>query len=245
MNYLHTNFDIEKVEKNIYKIVTPFLDRRNDNIILYAILKNEGKITLTDDSYTLDDLQLSGINFTKKREEELNKILLSYGIFRKNNELFITTDHNSFAQKKHNFIQALISINDMYLLSNEKVQSFFLEDIQKFFDEKSLIYSENISLTGKSKIMHKFDFLIPKQITNYNKEALIKAVNSPKTENMKAILFSFQDIANTGRTDKGFVILNDNKKISDKIYEACENYNIVPLLWSQIEKDYEKLGVAA
>jgi len=121
LHYLHANFDIEKVEKNIYKIVTPFLDRRNDNIILYAILKNEGKITLTDDSYTLDDLQLSGINFTKKREEELNKILLSYGIFRKNNELFITTDHNSFAQKKHNFIQALISINDMYLLSNEKI----------------------------------------------------------------------------------------------------------------------------
>ena len=108
-----------------------------------------------------------------------------------------------------------------------------------------MIYSENISLTGKSKIIHKFDFLIPKQVTKYKKEALIKAVNSPKTENMKAILFSFQDIANTGRTDKGFVILNDSKKISDKIYEACENYNIVPLLWSQIEKDYEKLGIAA
>ncbi|WP_456390256.1 DUF1828 domain-containing protein [Hydrogenimonas sp.] len=245
LEFLDAHFDIESLDKYIYRVVTPFLDRRNDNIVVYVIMGDDGRITLTDDSYTLDDLETSGVSITKKREIELRKILLSYGISRNGNELFVTADHRSFAQKKHNFIQAILSINDMHLLSNEKVQSFFLDDIQSFFDEKGIIYSENISLAGKSNIVHKFDFLIPKQVTEYRKEALIKAINTPKIENTKAVLFSFEDIAKTGRTDKGFVILNDKKRVSEKIYDALESYQITPIHWSAIDSDYKKLGLAA
>lgn len=239
-NFLHTNFDIEKIEKNIYKITTPFLDRRNDHLTIYVVI-NGDQIKLTDDSYTLDNLEVDGINFTNKREEELKRILIGYGVYRSNNELFALADKNSFAQKKHNFIQALLNVNDMYLLSSEKISSFFLEDIKKYFDEKELIYTENISLEGKSKIIHKFDFLIPKQVTSYKKEALIKAINTPKIENIRALLFSFEDIKEAQRNDKGFVILNDKNKINEKIYEALNIYNVIPLHWSNINNEYNKL----
>lgn len=239
VDYLHMNFDIEKLEKNIYKVTTPFLDRRNDHITIYIILEKD-KIKITDDSYTIDDLELEGLSFTKKREIELNRILLGYGIHKKNNELFVITDRSSFAQKKHNFIQALLTINDMYLLSSQKVSTFFIDDVREYFDKKELIYTDNISIEGKSKIIHKFDFLIPKQITPYKKEALIKTINTPKIENIKAILFSFEDVKNN-RPDKGFVVLNDKTPINEKIYEALNNYNITPLHWSNINNDYSKL----
>jgi len=244
LNYLHTNFDIEKIEKDIYKITTPFLDRRNDHLTIYAIIKGE-EIILTDDSYTLNDLEMDGITITKKREEELKRILIGYGVHKKNNELFVIAHRSSFAQKKHNFIQALLNVNDMYLLSHERVTSIFLEDIKNFFDEKGLIYTENIAIEGKSKITHKFDFLIPKQVTKYKEEALIKALNTPKVENIRAILFSFEDIKNAGRIDKNFVILNDKNPINDKVYEALNNYDVIPLHWKNLENDYKNYLIAS
>ena len=242
--YLNSNFEIEKIEKNIYKIITPFLDRRNDHITFYVVINND-EIKLTDDSYTIDDLELEGIKFTGKREEELKNILNGYGVYKKNNELFVITDEYSFAKRKHNFIQALININDMYLLSSPKVSSIFLEDIVEFFDRKNLIYTQNISLEGKSRISHKFDFLIPKQIRSNKKEALIKAINNPKLENIRAYLFSFEDIRKVGREEDGFFILNDNKKINEKIYTALEEYKVTPLHWKKIEKDFNKLSISA
>lgn len=240
IKFLHTNFEIEKLEKNIYKITTPFLDRRNDHITIYAMIKNE-EIILTDDGYTIDDLIISGLSLTPKREKELETILIGYGVYRKKNELYTVANEKNFAQKKHSLIQALISINDMYLLSTERVTSFFLEDIKSFFDEKELIYTENISLEGKSKIIHKFDFLIPKQVTKYKKEALIKAINNPKLENIKAILFSFEDVKNAGRMDKDFIILNDKNNINNNIYKLLNTYAVHPIHWSNINKDYKKL----
>lgn len=241
--FLNTNFEIEKIENDIYKIITPFLDRRNDHITIYAIIDKE-KIKLTDDSYTLDDLEFEGIKFKGKREEELNHILTGYGVYKKNNELFIITDEESFARRKHNFIQALLNVNDMYLLSSPRISSIFLEDIKEFFDEKNLIYTENISIEGKSKIPHKFDFLVPRQIRKNKKEALIKALNNPKLENIRAYLFSFDDIRKIGRDDDGFIILNDKNKINEKIYTALENYKVTPIHWSNIEKEYKKIEVA-
>lgn len=240
IKFLHTNFDVEKLETNIYKITTPFLDRRNDHITIYAVIKNE-EIILTDDGYTIEDLITNGLSLTPKREKELETILIGYGVYKKGNELFTIANEKNFAQKKHSLIQALISINDMYLLSTERVTSFFLEDIKNFFDEKNLIYTENISLEGKSKIIHKFDFLIPKQVTHYKKEALIKAINNPKLENIKAILFSFEDIRNSGRMDKDFLILNDKNSINDNIYKLLNTYGVAPIHWSKINNDYKKI----
>ena len=243
-DFLNSNFDIEKIEKNIYKITTPFLDRRNDHITVYAIINND-KIKLTDDSYTIDDLELEGIKFEGKREEELKTILNGYGIYKENNELFVITDENSFPRRKHNFLQALININDMYLLASPRVSSIFLDDIKEYFDEKELIYTQNISIEGKSKISHKFDFLIPRQIRKNKTEALIKAINHPKLENIRAYLFSFEDIRNVGRNEDGFFILNDKNKINEKIYDALKEYNVTPIHWTKIENEFNKLSVVA
>lgn len=50
------------------ELTTPFLDRHNDHLQVYAVRRN-GKIVLSDDGYILSDLRASGLELiTPKRE---------------------------------------------------------------------------------------------------------------------------------------------------------------------------------
>ncbi len=52
------------------EITTPYLDRHNDRLQIYAA-KSDGHFALTDDGYIIQDLQSSGCELkTKKRQEE-------------------------------------------------------------------------------------------------------------------------------------------------------------------------------
>ncbi|EPY0831716.1 DUF1828 domain-containing protein, partial [Campylobacter jejuni] len=54
-SYIKSNFDISKIENNIYEITTPFLDKSNDNILFY-IEKKYDLIELSDGGETLRNL---------------------------------------------------------------------------------------------------------------------------------------------------------------------------------------------
>ena len=69
INYIHSSFDIEEIDKTTYEITTPFLDNSNDHICLYALI-NGDKVTITDNGDTLRNLALSGMDFkTQKRKQ--------------------------------------------------------------------------------------------------------------------------------------------------------------------------------
>lgn len=240
--YIRSDFIVEKIERDTYEIVTPFLDRRNDHITLYAIFKNN-KIELTDDGYTLGDLMMSGIDImTPKRKQEIESILLGHGVRVEGGEIKTVADEKNFPQKQHGIIQAVIGINDMYLTAREKITSIFIEEATAFFDEKKIVYVQGVNIDGKSGFSHKFDFIIPKQTRRNKKEALLKAINSPKKANIETTLFSFSDI---GRDDDKYIILNDvEHPPSDEIFSALENYGIQPILWSHKEQIPQLLHVA-
>lgn len=240
--YVRSDFSVEKIDKNTYEIVTPFLDRRNDHITIYALLQKDG-IELTDDGYTIGDLTMSGIDVTTpKRKAEIQSILLGHGVRLKGEEIITVADEKNFPQKQHGIIQALISVNDMYLTAREKITSIFLEETAAFFDEKNIIYVNGVNIDGKSGFSHKFDFIIPKQTRKNKKEALLKAINSPKKANIETTLFSFSDI---DRDDDKYIILNDvDHRPSDEIFSALESYGIQPIRWSQKDRIPELLSVA-
>ena len=115
-----------------FEITTPFLNNHNDYIQLYARLESD-EILLSDDGITLDELAMSGMDIERsdRRKNELNHILKSYGIRKdSNNELVVKCNSKSFPETKHRFIQAILSIYDMYLLVEPKVESFFLKTSQ-------------------------------------------------------------------------------------------------------------------
>jgi hypothetical protein len=62
------------------ELTTPFLDRHNDHLQIYASNEN-GKIILSDDGYILSDLRASGLEMiTPKRKAVLQSILNGFGV---------------------------------------------------------------------------------------------------------------------------------------------------------------------
>ena len=241
LKFIGGGIHTEELENNNYEIETPFLDRRNDHISIYAKGIDTDSIILTDNGYTLNDLMLSGLHFeTSKRQEELKTLLNGLGIkVNDKKEIYVIASNDTFAYQMHNLIQALISVNDMFVLSKSNVMNIFFDDVLQYFDQNKIRYSYNIAIEGKSHLSHKFDMIIPK--SKEAPERTIKAINNPKVENIKSTLFAFEDIGD--RKGEGYIILNDIETIiNPKIIEAIDICQVCPFLWSKKDEYISRLS---
>lgn len=67
------------VENKVIRMDTPFYDRHNDSLILCAIPKNNKKLMVTDDDYTLDGLDSEGIYVTGSKKKYCSTSPFSHG----------------------------------------------------------------------------------------------------------------------------------------------------------------------
>lgn len=124
----------------------------------------------------------------------------------------------------------------MFAVSKSKVASLFLDDIQDFFTEKDIFYSDNVQFTGISGFSHNYDFLL--QRTKTKPERLCQAVNNPNKSSMGNILFAWNDTKPARRSDSQLiVILNDQNTISRGIEDAFLNYDAKVIRWSERNSD--------
>lgn len=135
-NWLRGNASAKQLQNGWTEIGTPFMDRHNDGLVIYAKLENDS-ITLSDDGYIIGDLLADGMTLRgKKRKELLENFLLSYGVQNINNELIMHTTVEDYPVSMHMFLQAMLSINDMFMLNNASVKGIFLDDVASFLDEQ-------------------------------------------------------------------------------------------------------------
>jgi len=79
VNWLRHGLCVEEVGKAC-ELTTPFLDRHNDHLQVYAVQHN-GNIVLSDDGYILSDLRTSGLEVdTPKRKMVLDSVLNGLGV---------------------------------------------------------------------------------------------------------------------------------------------------------------------
>ena len=98
-SWIKDEITFEKVGE-YYEITTPFVDNANDCLQLYV--KQEGnELSFSDDSATIHNLKMSGIQFTGNRRQQLQRILFQYGIQLKGEELTAKAPVNSFAPFGH------------------------------------------------------------------------------------------------------------------------------------------------
>ncbi len=219
------------------EVTTPFLDRHNDCILLYLKKLKNNNVLITDDGYTLSDLEDSGFNFNSARRKKLlENILINYNLsIDKNNAI---TTHSSIAEfpiKKHFYIQGILSINDLFVTNRPNVASLFIEDVTALLDNKGIIYTSDIKITGKSGYNHNIDFLFP--TPKAKPEKYLKLVNTANKNSTEINLFAWNDIKDIRKADsKMFVLVNDiDNKIKEDTLTPYYNYDIKPMLWS--EKD--------
>ena len=206
-SWLKQEITFEKVGE-YYEITTPYLDNANDYLQIY-VRQIENDIYFTDDSATIRNLKMEGFQFTAARKKHLQRILNQYGVKLEGDELTCKAPVSSFAQKKHLFIQAMLRIDDMFTISKAKVSSLFLDDIQEFFSEKDIFYSDNVQFTGISGFSHNYDFLLQRSKTK------------PERRNDSQLI----------------VILNDQNTIAKGIEDAFLNYEAKVVRWSERNKD--------
>ena len=102
------------------EITTPYLDRHNDYFQIYA-RKSNGGYTLTDDGYTIGDLEQTGCKLNSPKRQELLKMTLNgFGVQLADQRLEVYTSPDNFALRKHNLVQAILAVNDMFYLAVPK-----------------------------------------------------------------------------------------------------------------------------
>lgn len=130
----------------------------------------------------------------------------------------------------------MLRIDDMFAISKSKVASLFLDDIQEFFDQKEIFYSDNVQFTGISGFAHNYDFLL--QRTKAKPERLCQAVNNPNKSSMGNILFAWNDTKPSRKNGSQLVvILNDQNTVAKGVEDAFANYDVKVIRWSQREKE--------
>jgi Domain of unknown function DUF1828/Domain of unknown function DUF1829 len=222
------------------ELTTPFLDRHNDHLQVYATRQN-GAIVLSDDGYTLSDLRTSGLEIdTPKRRMVLESVLNGLGVRSENNQLIVEASPNNLGQRLHSLIQAMLAVNDMFVMAQPRVASFFFEDVRNFLDSHDIRHTARVKLAGKSGYDHGIDFLIPK--SRNRPERILQAIAAPKKENIFAYLWTLNDTraARTEQSDSGtdaYAFLNDQEQqVGGDVVEALKAYEVTPAIWSQREQ---------
>ncbi len=240
--WLKSEIHFERVGE-YYEITTPYLDGANDYLQIY-VRQDGNDIFFSDDGATIRNLKMSGFQFTSNRKEYLNRLLKQFNITLNGDELTAKAPIAGFAQRKHLFIQAMLRIDDMFAVSKSKVASLFLDDIQEFFDEKEIFYSDSVQFAGTSGFSHSYDFLL--QRSKSKPERLCQAVNNPNKSSMGNILFAWNDTKPVRKKDSQLIVLlNDQNNIARGIEEAFLNYDAQVIRWSQREKPENLLLLAS
>lgn len=215
------------------EITTPYLDRHNDALQIYARQQNGGYL-LTDDSYTIHDLESSGCALKSEKRQDLLKMTLNgFGVKLNSEALEIHASAESFPSRKHNLIQAMLAVNDLFYLAKPVVESLFFEDVVAWLDANDIRYTPRAKFTGISGYDHLFDFVIPKS-RKKEPERIIQAINRPTRDSAEAFIYAWTDTRDIRPVDsKAYAILNDaEQSISGGVMDAFRNYSIQPVPWS-------------
>ena len=223
------------------EITTPFLDRNNDCLQIYA--RQEGSsLLLTDDGEVIGDLRDSGCDLSGKKRQELLKMTLNgFGVHQEGDQLVVRASRENFPMKKHALLQAMIAVNDLFYLASTTVRSLFAEDVGLWLDENEVRYLPYTKFTGKSGYDHIFDFAVPK--SKRQPERLIRAINKPTSEAAKSLILAWTDTKETRPEDAvAYAFLNDQgRDVPASVVDALKSYEIKPVLWQEREKVKEEL----
>lgn len=224
------------------EITTPYLDRHNDYVQIYA-KRADGGFVLTDDGYTINDLEQTGCNLESQKRQELLQITLNgFGVQMEGKALQVHASPNNFAPRKHNLVQAMLAVNDMFYLAVSMVANLFFEDVAAWLDIHEIRYTPRVKFTGKTGYDHLFDFVIPK--SRMCPERIVRTINRPNRDTAQSVVLSWIDTRDVRSPEsRAYALLNDTERsVSPAVEEALRSYEVRPVSWSQRADVMEELA---
>lgn len=233
--WLKDKTSLREIDGDWIEITTPYVDRHNDALQIYARTTPDGYL-LSDDSYIIHDLESSGCTLkTGKRQDLLRTTLNGLGVKLNEGALEINATRETFPLRKHNLVQAMLKVNDLFYLAKPMVENLFVEDVIAWLDESNVRYTPNVKFAGISGYDHLFDFVIPK--SKNQPERILQAVNRPTKDTAESLIYKWSDTKGARQSDsRTYAILNDandEKPLNIGVIEAFRNYGIRPVAWSR------------
>ena len=228
--------------KDSIEITTPYLDRHNDYMQIYVKRRDNNGFILTDDGYTIGDLQQSGCELkTQKRKDLLQLTLNGFGIKIENDEMFVHASAENFSFRKHSLIQAMLAVNDLFYLAVPMVSNLFWEDVMSWLNTHEVRYTPRVKFAGKSTYDHMFDFVIP--ASREYPERILQAINRPNRDTVQSFAFSWLDTKDVRPTNSmAYAVLNDSDDhLASNVMDALKSYGVKPVLWSKRKAVEEEL----
>lgn len=219
--------------KDWVEITTPYLDRHNDYLQIYARRENGG-YHLTDDGYTIEDLRQSGCPLDSPKRQSLLKMTLNgFGVQLNDDRLEAHASPDNFAARKHGLVQAMLAVNDLFYLAGPMVASLFYEDVAAWLDLSEIRYTPRVKFTGKSGFDHLFDFVVPK--SRRQPERVVQTINRPSRDMIESLILAWIDTREARSPDsRAYAFLNDSDQpVSASLSEALRNYDVKPVLWTE------------
>ena len=240
--WLRDKTTLRQVNGDWVEITTPYLDRHNDSVQIYVRAENGGYV-LTDDSYTIHDLEASGCNLqTEKRQDLLRMTVNGFGVQLQNKALEVHATGETFPLKKHSLVQAMLAVNDLFYLAKPVVESLFFEDVVSWLDVNEIRYTPRVKFTGTSGYDQLFNFVIPK--SRKEPERIVQALNRPTRETAMLFIGAWTDTRQTRPSEsKAYAMLNDiEQPVSSSVIDALRSYQIRAVPWSVRAQVVTELG---
>ena len=199
--------------------------------------RNNGEYILTDDGYVLQDLLLSGCALDSTKRQALLKMTLSgFGVRLEDGRLEVKVSPDNFALRKHNLVQAMLAVNDLFFVASPVVSSLFYEDVLAWLELHEIRYTPRVKFTGKSGIDHLFDFVIPK--SKARPERILRTINRPNKTTAEVLVFSWIDTKEVRPPQsQAYAVLNDTEQPPPTmVVDALRSYDVHTILWSKREE---------
>ena len=234
-SWLKESTNLREIDEYV-EITTPYLDRHNDYIQIYA-KRLEDRYLLSDAGYVINDLELSGFNVDTPRRKEILKVTLQgFGVQLSGSSLEVTASESDFPERKHSLVQAILSVNDLFYTASPSTTSFFHEEVTAWLEALAIRFTPAVKFTGKSGYDHRFDFVIPR--SQSEPERVVSAINRPDRNVTQALVFSWYDTRDLRFPDaRAYAILNDSdRNIPANVMSAMQSFDLNPVPWSSREK---------
>lgn len=238
LSWLRDNITLRGLDEWV-EITTPFLDRHNDCMQIYAKLIDGGYV-LTDHAYTIDDLEFCGCKLdTSTRKQLLQVTLNGFGVKKIDNALQVKATSGDFALQMQNLLQAMLAVNDLYYTSRSNVANAFAEEVALWLQESDMQFRRDVEFAGMSGLNVRFDFVIPKNEVHPN--FALWGIGNPSLATAKKTVFDWHDTKDAREEIYvPYAVLGE--AISDNAKNVFLTYGINPIFWANRKPAREELA---
>ncbi|CAJ2231442.1 DUF1828 domain-containing protein [Companilactobacillus paralimentarius] len=220
--------------KNI-RFNTPFVDPFGDQISLLIISNYNSTYTVSDQGYTIWNIESRGTNLTKKDSTRLRllKNILSMNQADLNNTFDINktvSSREDIAQAINDVLDSVIKVSDLTYGNRNNTRSIFKDDVLDYITQNKNKFSFDLgfSVKGKSNLRYDLDFVFrPKlKVTKWAK--LYTSLNKTTAEVIMGIWLDTENYRNQNiGNDTSFNIIVQNlDSKSEKFKDSLIQHNI-------------------